>query len=330
MALAREESSPLFAGTVAGTLRLILYLALAMVLMVLDHRNGWIWRLRYATSVLVEPVYRLASLPASGMHTLSVAFSDRKMLTEQNQRLREDLLLANAKLNRMAAVAEQNERLKQLLDTQHSLDLNVQLARVINVDLGAYRHRMLVNVGSHDGVKAGQVVIDAHGVMGQVVEVMPRTSLVMLVTDPDSAIPVVIERTGLRTVAYGTRDGDLLSLPNISMASDVHPGDKLLSSGLGGRFPPGFPVGEIRSVEPAASGLFLEGRARPAADLDRSDNVLILHDLAEPAGPPAPAAEVGPPADLAPAPAPAASVAPPPRASVAPASPSTTNTPVQP
>ena len=128
-------------GTVAGTLRLILYLALAMVLMVLDHRNGWIWRLRYATSVLVEPVYRLASLPASGMHTLSVAFADRKMLTEQNQRLREDLLLANAKLNRMAAVAEQNERLKQLLDTQHSLDLNVQLARMIDVDLGSYRHR---------------------------------------------------------------------------------------------------------------------------------------------------------------------------------------------
>jgi rod shape-determining protein MreC len=330
MALAREESSPLFAGTVAGTLRLILYLALAMVLMVLDHRNGWIWRLRYATSVLVEPVYRLASLPASGMHTLSVAFADRKMLTEQNQRLREDLLLANAKLNRMAAVAEQNERLKQLLDTQHSLDLNVQLARVIDVDLGAYRHRMLVNVGSHDGVKPGQVVIDAHGVMGQVVEVMPRTSLVMLVTDPDHAIPVVVERTGLRTVAYGTRDGDLLSLPNISMAADVHPGDKLLSSGLGGRFPPGFPVGEIRSVEPAASGMFLEGRARPAADLDRSDNVLLLHDLAEPAGPPAPAAPVGPPADLAPAPS--TSAAPPPRAAVTPAQtpPATTNPAVQP
>ena len=99
MALAREESSPLFAGTVAGTLRLIFYLALALVLMVLDHRNGWIWRLRYTTSVLVEPIYRLASLPAAGMRTLSVAFADRKTLTEQNQRLREDLLLANAKLN---------------------------------------------------------------------------------------------------------------------------------------------------------------------------------------------------------------------------------------
>jgi len=327
MALAREESSPLFAGTVAGTLRLILYLALAMVLMVLDHRNGWIWRLRYATSVLVEPVYRLASLPAAGMHTLSVAFSDRKMLTEQNQRLREDLLLANAKLNRMAAVAQQNERLKELLDTQHSLDLNVQLARVIDVDLGAYRHRMLVNVGSHDGVKPGQVVIDAHGVMGQVVEVMPRTSLVMLVTDPDHAIPVVIERTGFRTVAYGTREGDLLSLPNISMAADVHPGDKLLTSGLGGRFPPGFPVGEIRSVEPAASGMFLEGRARPAADLDRSDNVLLLHDLAEPVGPPQPVTPAGPPADLAPAPGSSAAA---PSPAAAPPTPASTNPPVQP
>jgi rod shape-determining protein MreC len=205
----------------------------------------------------------------------------------------------------------------------------VQLARVIDVDLGSYRHRMLINVGSHDGVKPGQVVIDAHGVMGQVVEVMPRTSLVMLVTDPDHAIPVVVERTGLRTVAYGTRDGDLLSLPNISMAADVHPGDKLLSSGLGGRFPPGFPVGEIRSVEPAASGMFLEGRARPSADLDRSDNVLLLHDLAEPAGPPAPAAPVGPPADLAPAPS--ASAAPPPRANATPApTPPATTNPVQP
>ena len=329
MALAREDSSPLFAGTVAGTLRLILYLAFAMVLMVLDHRNGWMWRIRYTASAVVEPVYRLAGMPAAGMRNLSVAFADRQLLTEQNQRLREDLLLANAKLNRMASVAQQNERLKELLATQHSLELNVQLARVIDVDLGSYRHRMLVNAGARDGVKKGQVVIDARGVIGQVVEVMPRTSLVMLVTDPDHAIPVVVERTGLRTVAYGTRDGDLLSLPNISMAADVHPGDKLLSSGLGGRFPPGFPVGEIRSVEPAASGMFLEGRARPSADLDRSDNVLLLHDLAEPAGPPAPAAPVGPPADLAPAPS--ASAPAPPRANATPAQtpPATTN-PVQP
>src|SRR5690348_1706281 len=210
MARAREGSSPLFAGNAAGTLRLIVYLALAVVLMVLDQRNGWLWQLRSAASAVVEPVYRLAGLPAAGVHTLGVAFADRQLLTSQNQRLREDLLLANAKLNRMAAVAEQNERLKDLLATQHSLELNVQLARVIDVDLGSYRHRMLLNVGARNDVKKGQVVIDAHGVMGQVVEVMPRTSLVMLITDPDHAIPVMVERTGLRTVAYGSREGDML------------------------------------------------------------------------------------------------------------------------
>lgn len=299
MARAREESSPLFAGNAAGTLRLIVYLALAMVLMVLDHRNGWLWRLRSTASAVVEPVYRLAGLPAAGVRTLSVAFADRQRLTEQNQRLREDLLLANAKLNRMAAVAEQNQRLKELLDTQHSLGLNVQLARVIGVDLGAYRYQITLNMGARDGIGPGQPVIDAHGVMGQVKEVLPTTAVVMLVTDPSHAIPVVIERTGLRTVAYGSRDGDHLVLPNIPLAADVHAGDKLLTSGLGGRFPPGFPVGEVVSTAASVSGMFRVAQAEPAADIDRSEDVLLLHDLAEPDGPPAPAAPVGPPDELA-------------------------------
>lgn len=303
MPLAREESSPLFAGTAAGTLRLIFYLAMALVLMVLDHRNGWLWRLRYATAIVVEPVYRLASLPADGFHALGVAFADRRMLTEQNQRLREDLLLANAKLNRMAAVAEQNQRLKELLDTQHSLELHVQLARVIGVDLGAYRHRMMINLGARDGIKAGQPVIDAHGVVGQIIDVLPNSAMVMLVTDPDHAVPVVVQRTGLRTIAYGSRNGQQLTLPNVPMAADVHVGDKLLTSGLGGRFPQGFPVGEISNVEAAPSGMFLEARAEPTADLDRADEVLVLHDLAEAAGPPPPAQPAGPPASEAPAPA---------------------------
>ncbi|OOG53353.1 rod shape-determining protein MreC [Rhodanobacter sp. C03] len=299
MARARDESSPLFAGNAAGTLRLIFYLALAVVLMVLDQRNGWLWRLRYGAAAVIEPVYRLAGLPAIGVRSMSVAFADRQHLTEQNQRLREDLLLANAKLNRMSAVAEQNQRLKELLDTQHSLELNVQLARVIGVDMGAYRYQLTLNVGARDGVKPGQPVIDAHGVMGQVKEVLPTTSVVMLVTDPAHAIPVVIERSGLRTVAYGSRDGQL-TLPSIPLAADVRVGDRLLTSGLGGRFPPGFPVGEVRSVAPADTGMFQVAQAQPAADIDRSEDVLLLHDQAEPDGPPAPVKPMGPPAELTP------------------------------
>ncbi|MCP1373226.1 rod shape-determining protein MreC [Dyella lutea] len=299
MPLTREEPSPLFAGTVAGTLRLLTYLALAMVLMVLDHRNGWTWRVRYAAAVVVEPLYRLAGAPSAGFHSLAVAFAERKTLTEENQRLREDLLLANAKLNRMAAVAEQNQRLKELLDTQRSLELNVQLARVIGVDLGPGEDRIMLGVGANSGIHVGQPVIDARGVMGQVVHVLPSTSVVMLVTDPAHAIPVTVERTGLRTIAYGTRDGNGLLLPDIPMAADVRAGDRLLTSGIGGRFPPGFPVGTVDKVQPAPTGMFLQASAKPAADLDRSEDVLLLHDLAEPAGPPAPATSVGPPEDLA-------------------------------
>lgn len=308
-----QESSPLFSSSVAGTLRLIFYLALSMVLMVLDHRNGWLWRVRYGAAVVVEPLYRLAGLPSAGMHALGVAFADRKQLTEQNQQLREDLLLANAKLNRMAAVAQQNQRLKELLDTRRYLNLKVQLAHVVGVDMGAYRYRLMLDVGANQGVRPGQPVIDAHGVMGQVVQVLPSTSVVMLVTDPDSAIPVVVERTGLRTVAYGSHAGGQLTLPTIPRAADVKVGDHLLTSGIGGRFPPGFPVGDVRAVAPAPTGMFLEAHAQPDADIDRSQDVLILHDLAAPAGPPAPAAPVGPPASLAPsssAPAPASTAAP--------------------
>jgi len=301
MARAREGSSPLFAGNAAGTLRLIVYLALAVVLMVLDQRNGWLWQLRSAASAIVEPVYRLAGLPAAGVRTLSVAFADRQHLTSQNQRLREDLLLANAKLNRMAAVAEQNQRLRQLLDTRHSLKLNVQLARVIGVDLGAYRYELTLNMGSRDGVEPGQPVIDAHGVMGQVKAVLPHTAVVMLITDPSHAIPVIIARTGLRTVAYGSRDGDQLSLPNLPLAADVRVGDTLLTSGIGGRFPPGFPVGRIERIAPAATGMFQVALAKPAADIDRSTDVLLLHDQAEPKGPPDLPAPIGPPEALAPA-----------------------------
>ena len=301
MARARDDASPLFGGNAAGTLRLIFYLALAVVLMVLDQRNGWLWRLRYAASVVIEPVYRLAGMPEAGVRTLSVAFADRKRLTAQNQRLREDLLLANAKLNRMSAVAEQNQRLKQLLDTQHSLDLHVQLARVIGVDMGAYRYGLTLNVGARDGVKPGQPVIDARGIMGQVRHVLPTTSTVMLITDPAHAIPVVVERSGLRTVAYGSRDGGQLRLPDIPLVADIRPGDHLLTSGIGGRFPPGFPVGDVTQVAPAATGMFLVAQAKPAADIQRSQDVLLLRDQAEPEGPPAPAVPMGPPADLAPA-----------------------------
>lgn len=297
MSLARDSSSAsLFSANVAGTLRLIVYLALAVAVMVADRRIGILHHVRYAASVLIEPVYTLAALPSRFGHMVTAAVADRRKLEQDNTRLRESLLLANARINRMRALVEQNQRLKQLLEVQHSLGMDVQLARVVGVDLGQFRHRIVLDVGSEQGVYVGQAVIDAFGVVGQVIEILPNSAVVMLISDPNHAIPVMVERTGLRTIAYGLGATGQLVLPTVPMSADVHAGDVLLTSGLGGRFPSGFPVGKITSIKPDSNHRFARAQVAPAAALERTGEVLLLRDLAPAIGPPQLADPVGPPA----------------------------------
>src|SRR5262252_6009683 len=225
--------------------------------------------------------------------------ADRSRLTEENAELGRRLMLAEATLNRYASLEEQNERLQRLLDVQHSIGLGAQLARLVEVDPGPFHRRIVLNVGSDSRVAVGQAVIDASGVMGQVVETLPHTSTVMLITNPTQAIPVAIERTGLRTIARGGSSADTLELPNIPISADVKVGDRLVTSGLGGIYPAGFPVGEIRAISPDASGLFAAAVASPSASLDRSGEVLVLHEIPDLAGPPDLAPPMGPPLELA-------------------------------
>ncbi|MGH8213133.1 MAG: rod shape-determining protein MreC [Rhodanobacteraceae bacterium] len=320
MTLSDKDSSPIFADAAAGTLRLIGYLALACVVMVLDHRNGWLHSARYAASVVVEPIYRLAAWPGEAAQSARVAFSQRRALIEENGRLREALLLAQARLNRMNAVSQQNARLKQLLDTRRTLGMDVQLARLIDVDLGAARNRVVIDAGAKEGVHTGQVVIDAHGVMGQIIEVLPHSAVALLITDANHSIPVVDERSGLRGLARGSGAPDKLTVSDIPLSADVKVGDRVATSGLGGRFPAGFPVGVITSIGPDSSGMFAQASAQPAAALARSGEVLLLRDLPEQFGPPPVAPPVGPPTSLAPGANAADPRAPNPRANAAPKS----------
>lgn len=300
----RPDNATLFAEGTVSTLRLIVYLALSVALMVLDHRGNYLETLRRGGSVLVEPLYRLAALPSQLARATRSAVVSQDSLVSENRDLREKLLLAQARLNRVDVLVAQNARLKDLLDAQKNLGLTVQFARLVDVDLDPFRHRIVLNIGSSQGVSVGQPVIDAHGVMGQIVEVLPNTAVAMLITDPTHAIPVVIERTGLRTIAIGSGAIDRLDLPNIPISADVKVGDKLMTSGLGGRFPAGFPVGDIVAVKPDQSGMFTAAVARPAAALDRSGEVLLLRDQPQPYGPPPALDDMGPPASLAgPAPA---------------------------
>jgi rod shape-determining protein MreC len=299
VALTRTDNAPLFTADAANTLRLVVYLAVAIVLMVADHRGGYLTRLRYGMSVAVEPMYHLAALPAELAREARLALADRERLTEANVKLSQDLLLAQARLNRLSEVREQNQRLQELLAVQRSLELGVQLAHIVDVDTDPFRHRIVVDAGANQGVLVGEAVLDAHGVMGQVVETLPNTATAMLITDAAHALPVAVERTGMRAIARGSGALDTLMLPNIPISADLKVGDRLITSGLGGHFPAGFPVGVVRVIAPDPSGMFAAAQVTPSAALDRSGEVLILHQLVDPVGPPAAVPDAGPPASPA-------------------------------
>ncbi len=288
MPLSNPDKIFLFAEGAVSTTRLIAYLTLTMIIMVIDHRAGYLESMRAFSGVLVEPAYRIAALPSDVARAGRLAVATQSQLVDENRKLREALLLAQVRVNRMSALTAQNERLKKLLDVQKELGLGVHLARLIDIDLDPFRHRIVIDAGSAQMIKVGQPVLDAFGIMGQIVEVLPNTSVALLITDPTHAIPVKVRRTGLRTIVYGTGGINRLRLPNIPISSDIKVGDELVTSGLGGRFPAGFPVGEIVEISNDESGMFAAAIAKPAAALDRSGEVLLLQDLPQPMGPPAP------------------------------------------
>lgn len=263
-------------GDVAGTLRLLAYLALAIALAILDHRGGWLGQLRARSEMVVQPVWWLAGLPGRLGDDLRETATTRDALVAENRMLHNALMISGARLARLQAAAAENARLRGLLAAAQRGGLDVQLAPILDIDLDPTRQRLVLDAGSRDGIAVGQSVIDAGGLLGQIVSLTPQTATVLLLTDPDHAVPVVDARNGVRLVAYGQGRSDRLQLPNIPMSSDVKVGDAVVTSGLGGRFPAGFPVGTIVALRPDESRAFLVGDMRPAAQLDRGRDVLLL------------------------------------------------------
>lgn len=259
---------------IAGTLRLLIALALAIALMVLDHRGGWLTTVRGQIEWMVQPLWRLAGLPAKLGDTVRDDASTRSRLAEENKTLRNALLISGARIARLQASAAETERLRGLLGAAEQGGLDVQLAPILDIALDPTRQRLVLDIGAEQGVTPGQPAIDAGGLIGQVIEVRPSTATVLLLTDPDHAVPVAVSRNGIRLVAYGR--GDRLELANVPTSSDVKVGDLVVTSGLGGRFPPGFPVGTIAALRRDESRAFLVGELKPAAQLDRGRDVLLL------------------------------------------------------
>ena len=263
-------------GDVAGVLRLLALLVLAVVLMVLDHRGNWLHEARAQAEIAVQPLWWLASMPSRLGTGLREDAVTRNQLARDNRVLRNALLVSGARNARLQTAAAENARLRGLLASAERSRLDVQLASILDIDLDPTRQRLVLDAGSAAGVSVGQVVIDAGGLMGQVIAVTPATANILLITDPDHVVPAVVARSGVRVMVYGAGRSDVLLATDIPLSADVRAGDVLLTSGLGARFPAGFAIGTLGTLQPDDSRAFLQGEVAPAAQLDRGRDVLLL------------------------------------------------------
>lgn len=268
--------APKLSEAAAGTLPLLACIALSAMLMVADHRGDLSPRVRGALSTLVEPFWRLAALPSALWQWADTALSRQQVLADEAIVLRRELQLRDAQLARLEAVSRENQRLRALLGGKGDFRLAVQMAGIVSVDLDPWRQRVRLDRGSAEGVEVGQAVIDAGGMLGQVIEVSEHGATALLLTDASHSVPVQVVRTGLRLVAVGTGESATLRVPNIPQSADVRAGDLLVTSGIGGRFPAGFAVGTVRAIGPDDTRLFLVAEATPAAQLDRGLEVLLV------------------------------------------------------
>jgi rod shape-determining protein MreC len=259
-----------------------LLLAIACVaLMLLDRRDQHLVRVRQALLVVVYPVQVLVDLPSSTWSKMRDTFAARSALISENQQFRRERLETEGRLQRLDALEAENARLRELLDSTARIGNRALVAEILAVDLDPYRQRFDLNRGLVDGVYVGQALIDAQGVVGQVVRVGPLTSEAVLITDADHAVPVTVNRNGVRTIALGTGDSDRLRLPYLTNNADVVEGDLLISSGLGGVFPSGYPVGRVLTVERRPDQAFAEILAEPVSALDRDREVLLVWNSAD-------------------------------------------------
>lgn len=249
---------------------------LALGIWFADQRDvAFLSPVRSTVDRLLQPLRWLGTVP-EWFSSIGEDFRSNRQLAAENHALREAQLKSQAELLRLEALEAENRRIRQLMASSSALEQKVLIAEIVSNSQDPYRHQITLNKGARDGVYFGQAIVDAYGVMGQVIRVNPTSSTALLVTDPGHGIPVEINRTGLQTVARGGGNGRVLTLPFLPGNADVKVGDLLVSSGLDGRFPSGYPVGEIFDVRKTTGEHFMEASAYPSARLNQGRQALLV------------------------------------------------------
>ncbi len=256
--------------------RLTFFLLLSILVMVIDHRGTHLQQIRSALSVVVYPIQLTASVSAQSAARVSQLFSNENSLRQRYQRLRRENSLLLARLQKYEAVEAENARLRSLLRSAERVTDRAVVAELLAVHPEPSTKKITLNKGSNDGVYIGQPVIDAYGAMGQVTELGVFTATVTLITDASHAIPVQVNRNGLLTIARGIPLPDRLFVPFVATSVDIREGDLLVTSGMGGGFPAGYPVAEIDSILSDPNEAFLKITAQPKARLNHNKEVLLV------------------------------------------------------
>jgi rod shape-determining protein MreC len=254
----------------------------SLALMVIDHRQNHLESARSVLATVIYPLQYVANLPLSIGHWASETFATRTRLQDENQNLKKENLLLLGRQQKFAALEAENMRLRDLLDSSFKIGDRVLIAELIAVDMDPYRQLVLLNKGSSSGIFKGQPVLHANAVMGQVVHVNRFTSSVLMITDASHALPIQVNRNGLRTVAIGSGRINELELPNLPNNADIEEGDLLVTSGLGGRFPSGYPVAVVTSIVREPGEPFARIKAQPSAHLERAREALLVWTLTPP------------------------------------------------
>jgi rod shape-determining protein MreC len=256
--------------------RFTLYALVSIAFMVLDQRFDWLERAHSVMQAATYPVQVAVSSPVTGWRWVQKSFASRASLEAENQRLRTRLRDLELRSMRFDALARENAALMGLRDSLPPVAQRWLPADIVNIQLDSLRQRVLIDRGSVNGVTASQAVLDDDGVVGQTIHVGPWSAEVILITDPEHALPVQIARTGLRTIAVGAGDATSLALPYLPANADIRVGDVLVTSGLGGVFPPGYPVARITEVHKDAVQPLAHVRAVPFAHLDTDTEVMLI------------------------------------------------------
>ncbi len=274
-----SRSTPGAAGDLTQhTTRLVVYALLAIFLMALDHRGHYLDRFHHTVRQVTEPMLMAIDAPIQWMGHLSAWSQSTQALLKESARLEEALRQQQASVLTSDALARENDELRALLGLEASVGQEFITARVLSVDLSPFSHRFVIDRGRGDGLSSGLPVVDQGGLIGQVDSVSAMTASVILITDPDHALPVRVARTGDVTLAYGGGLENDLTLPDLPMNIDLEPGDELVTSGLGGIFPPGLPVARVERINQPEGQSFAVATATPRGQHDRSRFVIVVRN----------------------------------------------------